>query len=54
MDKKEIVLNNKVIQCECGKLVTGISKEHTESNLKVHRKSKEHKKNMELFNNNFK
>ncbi len=32
------------IDCECGFRVTGNSKLHAESNLKIHKKSKLHKK----------
>jgi len=46
---KDKLINDKTIQCECGKIVTGISKSHVESNLKNHKKSKEHKKNMEIL-----
>ena len=38
---------DKEIVCECGWKVTGISKKHTEANLKIHKKSKLHKKLME-------
>ena len=35
------------IKCECGLVIKGISKKHAESNLKIHKKSKLHKKLME-------
>lgn len=38
-------ISDNVVKCECGIIVTGNSKKHTESNLKVHKKSKLHKKN---------
>lgn len=46
MDDK--VINEKTIRCECGQIITGISKAHAESNLKNHKKSKIHKKNLKF------
>jgi hypothetical protein len=46
---KDKIIDEKTIQCECGKIVTGVSKAHTEANLKNHKKSKEHKKNMKVL-----
>jgi hypothetical protein len=40
------IIDEKTIQCECGKIVTGVSEEHTKSNLHNHKESKEHKRNM--------
>ena len=46
---KEKIINEKTIQCECGKVITGVSKAHVEVNLKNHKKSKKHKKNMKIL-----
>jgi hypothetical protein len=46
---KDKIIDDKIIQCECGIIVTGVSKAHAESNLINHKKSKKHKKNMELL-----
>jgi hypothetical protein len=48
---KDTVINEKLIKCRCGKLITGKSPQNTQSNLKQHQNSKEHKKNMELIKN---
>jgi len=46
---KAKIINDKVIQCECGFVVKGKSKKHTESNLNQHKKSKKHKSNLEAI-----
>lgn len=35
------------VECECGAIINGISKEHAEKLLPEHRRSKRHKENME-------
>ena len=38
------------IKCECGWTIKGISQSHAEANLKIHKKSKLHKRLMEIRN----
>lgn len=46
---KQKRINEKTIQCECGAIVRGVSEAHVEANLKNHKKSKKHKKDMRLL-----
>jgi len=45
-----ILFMTEEIICECGIKVTGTSKKHLESNLKIHKESKIHKELMENKN----
>jgi len=49
MASKDRIINEETIQCECGAIITGTSKKHTKANLRLHKLSKKHKKNMGLL-----
>jgi len=46
---KDKNIDDTTIQCECGKIVKGISRDHTIKNLGIHKQSKEHKRNMKVL-----